>query len=551
MLRLFQAAPDTIDLMSRRKQVTRVVVGILASRITGLIRVRVLAHFFGVSALGDVWTASIRGPNVVQNLLGEQALSAAFIPIYSRKLARSDDEASRFAGAIFSILILVVGCAAIAGIVFAAPIVSLLNPGLLRDAALVEAGIQEIDRFPLVVRCVRIFFPMTAVMVLSAWCLGILNSHQRFLLPYMAPVLFNSAIIAALAWAGWQWGGGERVLLYACYGALVGALLQFLLQLGVVIRLLGRVRWSLSTRVDGVRECIRRFGPAALGRSAAQISGYFDLFLASFLAVGSLAALAWAQSLYLLPVALFGLSVAAVELPAMSRADEEDRLDEASGRLEAAFRQMSFLTTATVVAYLVFGHLVVGALYRSGSFGALDNRVVYWVLAAYSLGLLATTTSRILQSVFFALGDTTRPARVAFIRLFFGAILGALFSLSLDRVLVGGEGARTLSLGALGLACGSAIAAWIELRLLLASLRSEIPELSLPWGESLRTTGIAAAASLPALGLWWYLSAWNALALAPVVLSVFGGAYLALARLAGIEEADVILSRFRRSAAGD
>lgn len=535
--------------MSRRSQVGRVVVGILASRITGLVRVRVLAHFFGVSALGDVWTAAIRGPNVVQNLLGEQALSAAFIPIYSRKLARSEDEAARFAGAIFSILIVVVGLAATAGVLLAGPIVSLLNPGLLRDAAGVAAGTLEIDRFPLVVRCVRIFFPMTAVMVLSAWCLGILNSHQRFLLPYMAPVLFNLAIIAALAWSGLKWGGGERVLLAACYGALAGAVLQFAAQIGVVWRLLGRIRWNLSARVDGVRECARRFGPAALGRSAAQISGYLDLFLASFLAVGSLAALAWAQSLYLLPVALFGLSVAAVELPAMSRVSESDRLGDATTRLRAAFQQMSFLTTATVVGYLVFGYLLVGALFRSGSFGELDNRVVYWVLAAYSLGLLATTSSRILQSVFFALGDTRRPARVAFIRLLFGGVLGAVFSLSMDRWLISGDGqeaGRSLSLGALGLALGSAISAWIELRLLLRTLRSSLPEVSLPWSESARTTGLALIATLPASGVWWILGAWPALAAAPFVLGIYGAFYLGLCRLSGIEEAAALLSRFAR-----
>ena len=118
--------------MSRRHRVAQVVVGILSSRVSGLVRTRVLAHFFGVSALGDVWTAALRGPNVVQNLLGEQALSAAFIPIYVRKLAGGDErEASRFAGAILSLLLVTLSLVALLGVLLARPIVAVLLPAMI------------------------------------------------------------------------------------------------------------------------------------------------------------------------------------------------------------------------------------------------------------------------------------------------------------------------------------------------------------------------------------------------------------------------------------
>ncbi len=187
--------------MSRRQRVAEVAVGIFVSRLSGLIRMRVLSHFLGVSALGDVWTAVMKGPNVVQNLLGEQALSASFIPVYVRKLAKGEaEDAARFAGTIFSLLLVVVSLVALLGMALAGPLVAILSPGLLADAARVAEGTAEVDRYRLAVPAVRIMFPMGCLLVLSAWCLGVLNSHGRFLLSYIAPVVWNAAIIGVLYW---------------------------------------------------------------------------------------------------------------------------------------------------------------------------------------------------------------------------------------------------------------------------------------------------------------------------------------------------------------
>lgn len=536
--------------MSRRHRVAQVVVGILSSRVSGLVRTRVLAHFFGVSALGDVWTAALRGPNVVQNLLGEQALSAAFIPIYVRKLAGGDErEASRFAGAILSLLLVTLSLVALLGVLLARPIVAVLNFGLLQDAAAIELGSAEIDRYELAVRAVRVIFPMTCILVLSAWCLAILNSHERFFLSYFAPVFWNAAIIASVVWIGRSVGGAEDLLLAACGGALVGAVLQVAIQLPLVLRLVGRLRLSLSLRVDGVRETLRLFGPAVAGRSAAQLSGYVDLSIASFLAVGSMAALGWAQTLYLLPIALFGLSVAAVELPALSREVGEGRgsEEEIVERVRANFERVCFFTVATSVAYLLFGFLVVGGLYRSGRFGLAENWLVYLVLAGYTLGLLASTTSRLLQSVFFALQDTRTPARAAALRLVVAGVLGGASSLWLDRIELGAiiksAGASALALGAVGLALGSAMSAWSELAFLQRRLAARIPSLRLPWRGVGVLLGAGLGAGLPGTLLWWSLADWPPLLAVGPVLAVFGIAYLALARAAGYREAEELWRR--------
>ncbi|MEX0820975.1 MAG: lipid II flippase MurJ, partial [Rhodothermales bacterium] len=316
-----------------------VAAGILTSRILGFVRERAVAHFFGVGAHADVFQVAFRGPNLLQNLLGEGTISAAFIPIYSRLIEEGrEEDAGRFAGAIFGLLLAVAAGLSLLGILLARPIVTVFTPGFLNDAALVASGELPINRFELAVQAVRIIFPMTGFLVLAAWCLGVLNSHRKFFLPYFAPVIWNVAIISALlataaVLLGGQSGGldgiwnfaaistGQRndLLFAAFYGALFGGLLQFAIQLPLVFRVLRGFRVSISTRIEGVREALRAFGPVVAGRGVYQLSSYLDIFLGSFLAAGAVSSLRYAQMLYILPVSLFGLSIAASELPELSR----------------------------------------------------------------------------------------------------------------------------------------------------------------------------------------------------------------------------------------
>ncbi|MCP4658298.1 MAG: murein biosynthesis integral membrane protein MurJ, partial [bacterium] len=298
-----------------------VALGILASRIFGLLRQKAIAWFFGLGPHADVLTNAFRAPNVLQNLLGEQALSASFIPVYSRMLAAGRErEAGRFAGAIFGLLVAVVSVLVLLGVVFARPLVSLLAAGFLGDAELVAAGELDVDRLELTVAAVRIIFPMTGFLVLAAWALGVLNSHRRFLLPYLAPVIWSSAILAALCLAAWQAGflttpkdaglAERSSWLYAvCFGALLGGLMQFAVQLPLVLRLMGGLRVSLSLRVAGVREALTALGPALAGRGVVQLSLYLDLFLANWLQPGAPGAIQFAMVLFNLPLGVFGMSV--------------------------------------------------------------------------------------------------------------------------------------------------------------------------------------------------------------------------------------------------
>lgn len=538
-----------------------VAAGIFLSKIVGLLRERAVAFYFGVSAHADVWQVAFRAPNLLQNLLGEGTISAAFIPIYSRFLNEERPQAAaRFAGAIFGLLCVVVALVVLVGIGLAEPIVALLAPGYVGDAERVAAGTLSINRFELATEAVRIIFPMAGVLVLSAWALGILNSHRQFFVPYVAPVLWNVAIIGSLVGGAYALSGTpgapdvltndalSRLLLIACFGALGGGLLQFGIQLPFVWKHLDHVRLAVSTRVEGVREAISAFGPVVAGRGVAQISGYIDLFLASLLAVGAQSAVRYAQIFYLLPVSLFGISVAASELPELSRLTA-DRVQSFSQRMQRSVHQIAFLTIPTIVGYLCFGFLIVGLLLRTGQFDAQSNWLVYMVLGGYTVGILATTVSRLLQNAFYALGDAKTPARLAVVRVTISTILAIPLMFELDTTAVPDVVPVTtespLFLGALGLSVGASVGAWAEFFLLRRALQKALPELTLlRLRPVLLIAALAIGAALPALGLWYLLAGTSVWVSGPLVGGTYATVYLVSAWLTRRPELDAWLSRF-------
>ena len=463
--------------------------GIFFSRISGFIRSVLMASFFGASGLADVWIAATKIPNVIQNLLGEGTLSASVIPVYSEFLEEGrEDEAGRFAGAILGILMTVAGAAALLGMLLAPLFVPMAFP------------LWDPDKLALTTIIVQILFPMSAVLVVSAWALAILNSHRRFLVSYMAPVAWNGAIIATVVAMGFGFGwSGRELLLAAAWGALGGGLLQFTVQLPYVVPLLKHFRLSLDRSVNGVREAIRNFVPVVMARGVVNIGSLLDLFVAGFLAEGALAALGYAQMLYLLPISLFGMSIAASELPELSR-QRKAPAGEVALQVSAALQRIHFLVVPSVAAFLLLGDVFIGGLYQRGEFLSTDTPVVYAVLAAYALGLLASAGSRVLSSAFYARRDTRTPARMAYLRVLVSLAVGISLMFPLDRFTSGG-----LHYGATGLALGASVAAWLE----YALLRRRLARVLGPHGpaRSVRISilGATAVATLAALAAKWAL----------------------------------------------
>ena len=335
----------------------------------------------------------------------------------------------------------------------------------------------------------------------------------------------------------------------ACWGGLAGGILQFLVQLPLVARLIKGFRLSFSRDVPGVRQALSAWGPVVAGRGVVQLAGYMDLFLATSLATGAASADRFAQMPYLLPISLFGVSLAASELPELSRLRGQGDAPELLGRVTRVLSSMAFLNVPTVIGYLCFGWLVVGALYRSGSFTLGDNWLVYLVLCGYSLGILATTSSRLLQNTFYALGETKVPARIAVQRVTASIVVALPLMFLLDRYplsLLIGPQAGALRLGSVGLSTASAAGAWLELLRLRGQLRRRLPDFELPWGDDLRMIGIALGAAVPAALVWWLLPPLSVRLTAPLVLAVFGVAYFGIAKLAGVEEATAFLGSIGR-----
>jgi putative peptidoglycan lipid II flippase len=241
-----------------------VAAGILLSRISGLLRDVVFANYLGTSPFASAFRAALRMPNVLQNLLGEGTLSASFIPVYSKLIERGEGEAAgRLAGAIFALLVALAGGLALFGVIMAPVLVSLFMPGF-------EGEQREVT-----IQITRIVFPMAGLLVLSAWALGILNSHRRFFVSYTAPVLWNAAMIAVLLLVGP--GMGQRSLVIAvAWGALVGGALQFLVQLPWILRLERdlRIGWDMRSTLHRRPCCAMRGPPSWAAASSSSAAGW-------------------------------------------------------------------------------------------------------------------------------------------------------------------------------------------------------------------------------------------------------------------------------------
>lgn len=437
--------------------------GIFLSRIAGFVREAVLAFYLGSGRAADLWGLALRTPNVIQNLLGEGTLSASFIPVYARMLEEGrEEEAGRFAGAALGLVATAAYGVALVGMLAAPLIVAALYPALEPAAA------------ALLVDMIRIMLPMTATLAVSAWALGVLNTHRRFFVSYVAPVMWNAAIVAAAVaggtFLGMEAAGREAdLLVLLAWGSLAGAGAQLGVQLPFLVPALRHFRLSISTRVAGMAEAIRAFGPVVAARGVVNLSGLLDAVLAALLVEGAVINLARAQILYLLPISLFGMAVAASELPELARAGGRDAA-ELGPRVRGALEGVSFFLVASVAAYAALGDLFVEALFQRGEFGADDTRVVWAILVAYALGLLASGRSRTLSSAFFALRDTATPARIAVARVGLSAGIGLALMFPFDGIAVG-----ELRLGAVGLALGSAAGAWLEYGLLRRHLARRVP----------------------------------------------------------------------------
>jgi len=537
--------------------------GIFLSRVSGLVRQRVFAYYLGSGAVAGVFNAALRIPNLLQNLLGEGVLSSSFIPVYANLLARGEEEeADRVAGAVAGLL--------------AAATATLVALGMLATPILVEVvtpGLSGADH-ALAVRLVRVLFPAMGTLVLSAWCLGVLNSHRRFFLSYAAPVVLNGAVVVALLLAGWAARGSSaerlaqeaRLAAWVAWGYVVGAVAQVAAQLPTALALLGRTfRPSLDTARASVQTVLRNFLPAVVGRGVVQLSAFVDTVYASYVGTRGLAALGYQQILYLLPISLFGMAISASELPAMSAAvgTAEAVAAQLRTRLDAGLARLAFFVIPSAAALLLLGDVVAGALFQTGRQSAADTRYLWLVLMGSTVGMLATTMGRLYASAFYALKDARTPLLFAVVRLALTAGLAWWSAVRMPEAL-----GVPREIGLVGITATTGAAAWVEYALLRRALGRRIGATGLPARTLFRLWASAAVAGAAGLAVKVLLAAWRgpmpglsgqwggaflppprlhpALAALPI-LAIYGSLYLGLALLAAPGGPRAALERLRRA----
>ena len=503
--------------------------GIFLSRLAGLVRLRVFAYYFGLqSDAADAFNVAFRIPNFLQNLFGEGALSGSFIPVYAGLVARGDRrQADRVAGAVGALLALAVSAIVLLGVLATPALIAIVAPGF--------AG----EKRELTIRLVRILFPGIGLLVLSAWCLGVLNTHRRFLLSYTAPIVWNAAMIVTLLMLG---AGADLdwLAVALAWGSLVGSALQFGVQIPFVAGVAPDIRLSIDTASPEVRTVVRNFGPVLISRGVVQVSTYIDTVLATLLPTGAVTGLANAQLLYTLPVSLFGMSVAAAELPAMSgdAAVGTGEYAVLRARLDAGLRQIAFFVVPSAAAFLALGDVVAAAILQTGRFRHEDAVYVWGILAGSAVGLLASTLGRLYSSTYYALRDTRTPLRYALIRVTLTTVLGYVAAIHVPAWLGLDE-----MWGAAGLTSSAGVAGWIEMLMLRRTLNARIGTTGISAGYLIRLWGAAAIGVAIAWVSKLALPALHPVLTAIAVLGPFGVAYLGATNLAGIHEGMRLLAR--------
>ncbi len=492
-----------------------VAAGILVSRLTGLVRTKLIAHFLGSSAENDAYNMALRIPNALRNLFGEGTLSAAFVPVYSALLGRGEERESKaLANALLGVLLVGVSVLTLVGIVAAPWLTAVLAAGFTAEKA------------ELTTRLMRVLFPMAGLMVISGWCLGVQNSHRRFFISYASAALWSVTQIVLLA--GWGARASSMVELawWLSWATLAGAVLQVSVQLPEVWRLAGPIVPRLTSGNRDVALVLRNLVPVIGALGVVQLSGFADGFIAAFLADGSVSTLSYANQLMLLPVAMFGIAVSASSLPELSRdsgaatdvAAQAAQREAIRARVQNGWVRILFYVVPSAIVFIVFGDLVIGVLLTSGAFGLEEQRLVHATLAAYAVGLVAFSSNRLFATVFHAGQDYRTPLRYSMVSVTVSVVAAAALAYAF----------RAQALAVAGIALGAAIGSWVNFTLLSSRVRKRFGVLLdvAATGVVRRISALTFAATLVSSAVRYLLPPMHRYVEAPVVIGVFSIVYL-------------------------
>ncbi len=386
----------------------------ILSRIFGFIRDSRVAFLLGAGTANDAYTVAYRIPNLLRRLVGEGAVSAAFIPIFSRYVAEDrKKEAWEFANAMLTMITIVLACITVLGIIFSPLIVKIFASGFSGTPGKLE----------LTSTLNRIMFPYIFLVSLSALTMGILNSLQRFGEPAFAPVLLNLSVIAFSFFGGF-FGDVTRAL---AVGVVVGGVLQLAIQVPPLLRSGWPIRLKLDFSHPGVQRVTKLMVPVIFGVGVVQVNMLVDSQFASYLKEGSVTSLYIASRVMELALGSYAVAVSTVILPLLSRQAAGRRIDEMKGTLNFATRLILFITFPATAGLILLRHQIIEVLFQHGDFDAASTALTAWALLFFAPGLSAFSMVKVIVPAFYALQDTRTPVKIAFIAMFLNIGLNLLF----------------------------------------------------------------------------------------------------------------------------
>ena len=517
--------------MSRHLLKATSVVGFntFASRVLGLVRDVAFAGFLGAGGgpLMDAFLVAFKIPNFLRRLFAEGSFSQAFVPVLAEWRTRHGEPATaeliqRTAGTLAGVL----GLVTLVGVVAAPLLIVVSAPGFQTDGT----------RFELAVAMLRWTFPYLLFISLTALAGSVLNLYGRFAVPAFTPVLLNLVNIATVVWLA---PGSDRPELVLAGGVFVAGLVQLAFQLPFLraIGLLGWPRWGWDH--PGVRKIMSLMLPSLFGSSVTQLSLLLDTILASLMAVGSVSWLYYADRLMEFPLGVFGIALATVVLPALSRRHAEDSPLEFQRTVDWALRLTCVFGSAASVGLLVLAGPMLATLFRYGAFDARDVEMAALALMPYAVGMFGFTLVKVLAPAFFARQDTRTPVRIGLTAL----AVTVAFNLAVVLPWTLAEGVAPHA----GLATATSLGALVNATLLYRGLcRSGAYRRSAGWG-SLLLRIVAANAAMAAvlllgageLGRWLAWGATERIAHLAGLIVLGGGTYLAVLWIAGVRREDL------------
>lgn len=462
----------------------------MCSRILGLVRELVLAGLFGAGRGMDAFFIAFRTPNMLRDLFAEGALSMAFVTTFSKKMElEGPDAAWRLASKVATLLVVVVSALCVLGIIFAPLIVAVIAPGF------------DGEKAELTVLLARIMYPFILLVSLAALVMGMLNARHVFAVPAFASSFFNLSMIIVGAGLGYWLDPtfGERALLGLAVGALVGGLLQLLVQVPALWGLGYRYHPDFLWRDPGVRQVLTIMGPAVVAASAVQVNVLVNSIFASMLGDGPVSWLQYSFRLMQLPLGVFGVAIATVTLPLISRSAARKDVPEFRGTLARGLRLALLLTIPAALGLACLAEPIISVIYERGRFDTADTLATATALRFYAIGLVAYSALKVITPAFYALDRKTTPMFVGFFAIGANLFLNWLFTFR-------------MGLGHRGLALSTGMVAVVNFLILYWLMRRHLGGIegrkTLVSVAKIAVAGVILA-GVCKVSLWMGLGTWN------------------------------------------